>query len=101
MKNEKDLERKFGLMGRNMKETGKMIRQTEKEFYIMQTGMFMTGIGETTRLMEEVRTRMQTERLTRETGWTTNKTAMALKRGQTGLAMKGFIKTGRNTAEEN
>ncbi len=51
----KDMERefKFGMMERNMKETGKMINQMDMELFTIQMVMYTKVIGKIIELMEK------------------------------------------------
>jgi hypothetical protein len=45
MENATEKEYKYGMMGQNMKEIGKMINQMDMEHFIIRTGMYIKDIG--------------------------------------------------------
>jgi len=88
-------------MDRSTRETGRMTRQMEREFYITQTGMCMMASGEMTKLMAKGHTHMPMEQLIKGTGLMTSKMDMGLKPGLMELDMKECIKKERNMEKEN
>jgi hypothetical protein len=59
---------KFGLMGRVIKEIGRMVKQTEKVSLFMQMEIFTKENGLTTKLAEKEYTIIKMERSMMETG---------------------------------
>lgn len=101
MRSERDLEFKYGLMGRSMKETGRMIKLMAKESSTMLMEMFMMESGETIRRMEKEPIHMQMELLIKVIGLMTNRTVMGLRPGLMEPDTKGTTKKVRNMGKVN
>lgn len=81
MEKDKGLECKYGLMGRNMLENGKTIRQMDKEPYIMLMVMSMRVNGLMIKPVDKEPTHIKMALNMLENGKMTNKMVMVLNNG--------------------
>jgi hypothetical protein len=90
--NVRDSEFKFGQMGQNMWDSGKIIKLMDMELYIMQMGIFIKENGLTIKLVvkEHILIKMGQNML--DNGRMTNKTDMVFSNGQMEKFMKVNIK---------
>lgn len=100
-RNEKVMELKYGLMGQDMREIGRTIRQMEKEFSITRTVMSTMENGETTKPMAKVFTLMLMELLIMGTGLMISRMALELKHGQMAQNTKEITGKARNMEKAN
>lgn len=92
---------KSGLMDRDMKDTGKLIKPTDKENSFMLMVTFMKANGSKTKLMETEPTLTLTVPITTEIGSTINSTVTEWSHGQMVLSMRATTSTVKRKAKEN
>jgi hypothetical protein len=92
---------RFGLMSRDMKEIGPMIKQMGLVNCIMLMAISMKASGKTTKLMEEALILMQMEQGILENGKMINNMGMALRHGLTEQSMKVNTSKEKRMAEVN
>ena len=92
---------KIGWMDHVTRENGKMGEQKAMASYIMEMGIFMKVIGQTTKLMDMGFTLMQTEQSILEIGKTTSNMVKDMRLGLMELYTKASTAMGRNTVTDD